>query len=534
MSVIDFDPTNSAYKSNILLRPAGTQYPYSKKEIEEIAKCKNDPIYFIENYVKVVHPDKGLVNMKLYDYQKEMVISYWKQRKTIALTARQMGKSTTIAAFFCWYTIFNEEKSCAILANKASTAREILSRYQKAYENLPKFLQQGVNSWNKGSVELENGSSIIAASTSSSAIRGYTINYLFLDEFAFVQRNIAEEFFTSVWPTISSGKKSQIAICSTPNGFNHFYKLWNEAEQNLNGFNPLFVHWSDHPERDEKWKEEQLKVLGEDKFDQEMNANFLGSSNTLIHSRIIKTLSADRPILHNDSLRIYKNPEPNKNYILVCDPSRGTGNDSSAFIIFDISSYPFTIAAVYSDENISPLALPTLIEKVGRKYNNAHILVEINDNGQQVADILWRDLEYENFIIFGGFSKRPQFGIRTTTSVKRAGCSMFKDLLENQKLLINDLDIIQEISNFVLTANTYKAAPGYHDDLVMCCVLLSWFVTKEEFKNITNTDYKQQLLKQNIKNIEEDLLPFGFIDDGVEMSDFDDAFWKPVEGSTWF
>jgi len=509
-------------------------------------KCADDHIFItadgqqifakdsIDTYIKTKEGSSKVVNIINHGTKESMYdLSVDSKDHTYYSDGILSHNSTTIAAFFCWLTIFHPHKECAILANKASVAREILSRFQKAYENLPKFLQQGVVSWNKGSVELENGSKVLASSTSSSAIRGYTINYLFLDEFAFVNQNIAEDFFTSVWPTISSGKTSQITICSTPNGFNHFYKLWNEAEQGLNGFNPIFVDWTKHPDRDEAWKQEQLKVLGEDKFAQENMAEFLGSSNTLIHSRNIKVLSPKRPQSSSDNARIYADPVVGRNYLIVCDPARGTGNDSSAFIVFDITEYPITIAAVYQDENVSPLVLPTLLDKFGLHYNSAWVLVEINDNGQQVADILWKDLEYENFVVFGGFTKKTQYGIRTTASVKRRGCTHFKDMIESQKILINDVALIQEISNFVSKKGSYSAATGYHDDLVMCCVLLSFFATTEDFDNISDNSYKKEMLQQNLKAIEEELLPFGFIDDGIDDSSEDKEFWE-TSGDGWF
>ena len=533
----------TSYKSNPLLKPVNTPYAFTAQEAAEYAKCSKDPIYFIENYVKVVHPDHGLVLMKLFPYQKDMVLSFWKNRKTICLTARQAGKSTVVAAFFVWYTIFNDEKKCALLANKAIVAREILARYQKAYENVPKFLQQGVVTFNKGSVELENGSTIMAASTTSSAIRGFTINVMYLDEFAFVPHNVAEDFFTSVWPTLSSSTKSKMIITSTPNGFNHFYKLWHEAKQNLNEFHPIFVHWSSVPGRDEKWKKEQLAMLGEDKFAQEMDAEFLGSSNTLIPSRDIKKMAATKPKYISDGLKIYSDPikkDPlnsesfDHTYVIVCDPARGTGNDSSAFLVFDVSVTPMRIAAVYADPDVSPLVLPTILDRIAKTYNNAYVLVEINDNGGQVVDILWRDLEYENTIIFGGFgSKKANYGVKTTKSVKRQGCTLFKDMVSGNQVLIEDIDLISEISTFVRKNESYRADSGAHDDLVMCCVLFSWFATTQEYQNLTDTNYKKAILEQNLQRIQEDILPFGFIADGVEEPDQETVdFWGP--GDNWF
>lgn len=517
----------NGYLNNPNLKSAGTQYSYTADEVKEFIKCKNDPIYFIENYVKIVNPDKGLVNLILYDFQKDMINSYWKNKNTIGLCPRQTGKTTTTAAFFCWFIIFNDDKTCAILANKAAIAREILHRLQTAYENLPKFLQQNVVSWNKGSIELENGSRIIAAGTSSSAVRGYSLNVLFLDEFAFVPTNIAEEFFTSVYPTLAAGQESKLIITSTPNGYNHFYKMWTEAEQGLNGFSPIHVSWDAVPGRDEAWKQNQLKILGEEKFKQEHLTEFLGSSNTLIPGKHIKTMVADRPLTITDNLSIYKMPEQSHNYLIMCDPSRGTGNDNTAFIVFDITQYPITIAATYSCNSISPLVLPSLLAEIGKKYNDAYVLVEINDNGQQVADILWNDYEYENSVCFG-----YQVGIRTDKRVKRIGCTNFRELVETQKLLVNDLQLISEISTFIQKKQSYEADIGSHDDLVMCCVLLGYFLTTPEYSHISDMSMKAEILQQRMNMIEDDLLPFGVIDDG--KNDYEESEILPHNGITYY
>jgi len=529
--------TTQFYNSNPNLKAAYVSYQYTQAEVDELKKCANDPIYFIETYVKVVHPDLGLIPLKLYAFQKDMIMSYWKNKKTISLTGRQMGKSTVAAAFFCWYTIFNDDKTCAVLANKAAVARDILARYQLAYEHLPKFIQQGVITWNKGSVELENGSKVIAAGTSSSAIRGFVIQVLYLDEFAFVQPNIAEEFFTSVYPTLSAGQSTKLIITSTPNGFNHYWKLWNDAELGENGFNPIHVTWEQVPWRDEAWKQDQLKTVGAEKFAQEHETEFLGSVNTLIPAKYIKAMSPDRPLHKSQGLTVYAEPvkfDPlvehsfDHSYAIVCDPAEGTGNDDSAFVVFDITSYPIRIVATYADNNISPLVLPTILERIGLTYNNASILIETNNNGKQVADILWRDIEYENVVMLS--LDGHMIGVRTDKRTKRLGCTLFKDMVESQKLLINDTELITQISNFVQKKQTYMAADGYHDDLVMCCVLLGYFSTTEEFKNISNTNFRKELKDHQMSRIEEDILPFGFVTDGTETPEKEqwEDFWTPV------
>ena len=528
----------NVYLNNPNLRAANVPYPYTEAEIKEFKKCKNDPIYFIEKYIKIVHPDKGLILLKLFDYQKEMIISYWKNRKTISNTSRQLGKTTVAAAFFCWYTIFNSNKTCAILANKALLAREILSRYQLAYENLPKFLQQGVITWNKGSCELENGSRVIASATSSSAIRGYSVSLLYLDEFAHVQQNIAEEFFTSVYPTLSAGKETKLIITSTPNGYNLFYKLFTEAMQKVNDFNPIQVAWDRHPDRDEKWKIDQLAILGEDKFAQEHETEFLGSTNTLIPKKYIKMMVEQKPIQKTGPITIYQEPikkdpdiegSTDHNYLIVCDPAEGVGGDDTAFVVFDITDFPIKIVAKYIDNNISPLLLPTILETVAKKYNEAHVLIEINNQGQQVANILWRDNEYMNCVMFGFHGNEN--GIRTTKLTKRLGCTLFKNMIENQKLIINDLDCKAQISTFIRRKTGYAAEDGHKDDLVMCLVLFAWFASTEEYKNITNMSLRKALQEQRMQFIQEEILSF-FIDDGVIGLEVEDEMvsegWFPV------
>lgn len=427
--------------------------------------------------------------------------------------------SQTFAAYICWLILFNDNHTVAILANKLSTAKEILERVKLAYEHLPPFLQIGISSWNKTGIEIENKSRVIASSTSGSAARGMTINTLILDEFAFVNNNIADDFFTSVYPTIASGKKSKIIITSTPNGMNHFHTLWKEAVDGKNGFAHVKVTWEDVDHYDEAWKEDTIKTIGEQKFTQEFSCQFLGSQNTLIASKVLATLSSDKPISSDQSLIVYKEPIKQNSYIIVCDPSRGTGNDYSAFVVFDITQYPFTISAVYHDSSISPVMLPLIIKRVAEKYNNAQVLIEINDNGQQVADILWDDLEYENTIILKD-NKIP--GVRTTKSVKRYGCSLLKDMIETYKLIINDEKIINELINFTQTIRGWEAEQGKHDDLVMCLVLFAWYCSTDDFLEDNTIGLKQSIMETTSQSEAERALPDFFRDDGLfDSEDFD-------------
>lgn len=502
------------YNGNPLLRPFGVKIEYTREQILELAKCSTDPVYFIKKYIKIVSIDKGFINFPVRQFQEQLIKSFHVNRKTIGLLSRQVGKSTVVAAFFVWSILFNDNYTTAILANKESTAKEIFQKVTKAYEALPLWMQQGIVSWNKKSVELENGSRVIVGSTSSSAIRGYSINLLVLDEFGFVHRNVAEEFWTSVYPTISSGDSSKVIIISTPNGYNLFWKLYNEAEKGMNGFAHFKYTWKVVESRDEKWKQDQINTIGEQKFLQEHEVNFLGSTNTLINPNKIAELSPARPMFYTADTKIYAEPEFGRKYVISVDTGRGVEGDYSAFVVFDVTRYPFKVVAKYRSNTISPLLYPNIIHTVATKYNMAWVLVETNDNGQQVADILYQDLEYPNMISESFHTS--VMGIRTTKLTKKIGCSNFKDLVETDKLLITDDDIILEITKFIQRKTSYEAEEGETDDLVMCCVMFSWLVRQPVFDMICDNRIQANLAAERAKAIEDSVLPFGFIENGLE------------------
>ena len=529
-----------SYNGNPNLKQIGTTISYTKEQVTEIIKCSQDPIYFIENYCQIVSLDRGLIPFKLYDCQKEKVHTILNNRKVILMEGRQQGKTITAAACILWYTLFQENKTVAILANKSSAAREVLSRYELMYEMLPIWMQQGVKTFNKGDIELENGSKVFTAATSTSGIRGKSVNWLYIDEAAIIPNNVAEEFFTSVYPTISAGTTTKILLTSTPLGYNHFWKFWNEAEQGLNGFVPMFIPYNRIPGRDEKWAAEQKAMLGELKFNQEVLCNFLGSSNTLINPDTIGKMSVKPYVYTKDGLDIFVEPEEEHVYMLVADTSRGVGGDYSAFTVLDITAYPYSVVAKYRNNKISPLLFPNIIYKVAKDYNKAYCLIEINDNGQQVADSLYMDLEYENVFfvgsnsksgqyLSGGFSSGATLGVRTTKQVKRLGCTSFKSLVESTKLLIHDPDIINEISTFIEVRGTHKADEGYQDDLVMCLVLFAWATNELFFKDLTDTNLRKALYEEQFKQIEENLTPFGIIENGIPEEEkpqiMTDAIW---------
>ena len=516
------------YLGNPNLKRANVSQEWTKKEVQEYSKCMNDPQYFIENYIMIVSLDEGLVPFKMYDFQKEMVGTFHSNRFTICKLPRQSGKSTTIIAYLLHYVLFNASVNVAILANKAATARDLLGRLQLAYEHLPKWLQQGVMSWNKGSLELENGSKILASSTSASAVRGGSYNIIFLDEFAYVPSNVAEQFFSSVYPTISSGKTTKVMIVSTPHGMNMFYKLWNDAENQRNTYVPIEVHWSEIPGRDEKWKAETIKNTSEQQFNTEFECEFLGSIDTLIKAQKLKTMSYNPPITSNAGFDMFEKPQKDHTYVMTADVSRGTSNDYSAFLVFDVTQMPYKIVGKYRDNEVKPLLFPAKIYDVARAYNQAFVLIEVNDIGEQVATTMQFDLEYDNLIMAsmrgragqvlgGGFSGgRAQLGVRTTKAVKRIGCSNLKQMIEDDKLIIQDLQIISELSTFIVKGQSFEADDGCTDDLVACLFMFAWATDQTYFKELTDMDIRQTMMAEQQDMLEQDMAPFGFIDNGVD------------------
>ena len=516
------------YLGNPNLKKANTAVEFTKDNIKEYHKCAQSPTYFIENYVQIVSLDEGLVPFEMYDFQKGMVETMHDKRFSIFKLPRQSGKSTTIISYLLHYALFNQNVNIAVLANKSSTARDILSRLQLAYENLPKWMQQGIIAWNKGNIELENGSKIIAAATSSSAIRGGSYNIIFLDEFAFVPSNVAEQFFASVYPTITSGQSTKVIIVSTPHGMNMFYKIWVDAQEKRNDYTPIEVHWSEVPGRDEVWKEETIRNTSQSQFNSEFECEFLGSIDTLISSMKLKQLTYRTPIHSNVGIDIHTRPEEDRTYMLTADVSRGTANDYSAFVVFDVTEIPYKIVAKFRDNEIKPLLFPTKIHEVAKAYNNAYVMVEVNDIGEQVANTLQFDLEYDNLVMASmrgragqvlgaGFSGgRAQLGVRTTKAVKKIGCSNLKQLIEDNKLIVEDYDCVNELSTFISKGPSYTADDGCNDDLVACMFMFGWATDQTYFKELTDNDIRMTMMKEQQDALEQDMAPFGFVMNGVD------------------
>ena len=532
--------SDNIYLGNPNLKKANTQIEFTQEQILEFVACRHDPVYFAKKYIKIVSLDEGIVNFNLYPFQEKLVKNFHENRFNICKMPRQTGKSTTCVSYLLHYAVFNDNVNIAILANKASTARDLLGRLQLAYENLPKWMQQGILAWNKGSLELENGSKILAASTSASAVRGGSYNVIFLDEFAFIPNHIADQFFASVYPTISSGQSTKVIIVSTPHGMNHFYRMWHDAEKGKNEYIPTDVHWSEVPGRDEKWRQQTIANTSEAQFKVEFECEFLGSVDTLIAPSKLRNLVYENPRTSNAGLDVYVEPEQKHDYLMTVDVARGVEKDYSAFVVVDISKFPHKVVAKYRNNEVKPMLFPSIIYDVARSYNEAFILCEVNDIGDQVASIINYDLEYENLLMCSmrgragqvvgqGFSgKKTQLGVKMSKTVKKVGSLNLKTIIETDKLLFSDYNILSELTTFIQKNNSFEAEEGCNDDLAMCLVIYAWLVQQDYFKELTDQDVRKRLYDEQKNQIEQDMSPFGFMSDGLEDDSFVDA-----EGDRW-
>jgi len=521
--------TDDTYLGNPLIKGSGIQIEFTEDQLKEYILCSQDPVYFMEKYMKIVTLDHGLTQIKLYDFQRDIVRTVHSNRFTICKIPRQSGKTTFLIGEVVHQIVFNRNYKVAILANKLKTATDIMDRVKLVYENLPRWMQQGVVEWNKTSIALENGSKVVAASTSSSAVRGSSYNFLLLDEFAFVPDQIAEDFFASVYPTITAGTTTKTVIVSTPNGMNLFHKLWTNAKNGRSDFVPVEAYWWQVPGRDEKFKRETIKNTSERHWTSEYECEFLGSQDTLIKASKIASLSFAEPIAQSpEGLTIYENPKPNHLYMTLVDTSRAIGQDYHAMTVVDVTELPYRIVAKYRNNQLPAAIYPNVIMNIATKYNSAYVLVEINDIGQQVADILRDELEYDNMIevvikgkkgqklgvAFGG--AKTYNGIKMSSSIKKMGCMALKEMIEGDKLILNDYDIISEFSTYISKANSYEASTGYHDDLVSTLVMFGWMTTQPYYKDLVDIDIRRRLYEEKLKKIEDDLTPFGFFSDDVD------------------
>ena len=530
---------SKGYNNNPNLPREDYRHAFTQKEMDEFIKCADDPVYFAMTYMKIINVDRGLIPFEMWDFQQEMLMSFHNNRFSICKLPRQVGKTTTSVAYLLHYILFNESVNVAVLANKSAMAREILGRLQLAFEYLPRFLQQGVKEWNKGSIELANGSRIMADSTSGSSIRGRSFNIVFLDEFAFVPNNIAEAFFMSTYPTISSGSTTKVIIVSTPNGLNLFYRMWEDAIKQRSEYKPIEIHWSMVPGRDEAWKEQTIRNTSADQFRQEFECEFIGSTNTLIHPVKLRSLVWQDPIGIEGNIRVYKKPDPSRTYCMTVDVAEGQGLDYSTFSIIDVSEIPYQVVATFKDNKISPFLFPTIIVQTAKIFNEAFILVEINSIGLQVADIIHYELAYENLIKIEakgkqgqqqtpGFKKKIAFGLKQSVQTKMIGCTNLKTLVESDKLIINDESTINELMTFSADKKSFKAEEGNNDDMAMTLVNFGWLTGQKYFKENINNDIRKTLQKEILNVMDQDMVPFGIIDNGIDRPGDRDA-----DGDLW-
>lgn len=535
---------SKGYNNNPNLPKEDFKHAFTQKELDEFIKCANDPVYFAITYMRIINVDRGLMPFEMWDFQKEMLNTFHENRFSICKLPRQVGKTTTSVAFLLHYILFNENVNVAILANKAATAREIMGRLQLAFEYLPRFLQQGVKEWNKGSIELANGSRALADSTSGSSVRGRSFNVVFLDEFAFVPNNIAEAFFMSTYPTISSGSTTKVIIVSTPNGMNLFYRMWIEAMEKRSEYIPIEIHWSMVPGRDEAWKEQTIRNTSADQFRQEFECEFIGSTNTLIHPAKLRSMVWLNPIRTDGYMDIHKEPESGRTYAMTVDVAEGQGLDYSTFSIFDVTEIPYRQVAKYRNNKITPLLFPTVILQAARMYNDAFVLVEINSIGLQVADILHFDLAYDNLIKIqvkgkqgqqstSGFTKKIAYGLKTSVQTKNIGCANLKTLIESDKLIINDQETISELITFSADKKSFKAEEGNTDDLAMTLVHFGWLTAQRYFKENIKNDIRKTLQEEQLNLYDQDVVPFGVIS-GYQGDDKSMDYEVDDNGNVWF
>lgn len=526
-------PYSECYNGNILIKKAFAKTELTAEHIAEIVKCRKDPIYFIEKYCRITSLNEGIVPFKLFDFQREMIMTFTDHRFVLSMCARQNGKSQCVAAYLTWFAIFNDNKTIAVLANKGDAAQEIMDRIRSMIEYLPFFLQPGVKTYNKRSIEVDTGSKIFSAATSASGIRGRSVDVAYIDEACFIEKDM--EFYTSTYPVLSSGKKTRMIMTSTPRGARGmFYMLWREAQENKNAYKTIEADWSARPDRDEEWKMTTISNIGYSRFRQEFENAWIGSSGTLIPTAILEKMQWINPINEDESMKVYVPYIPGNRYLAIADPAGGLGLDYSVCTVLDVTAYPYRIVAKYRNNNISPLLFPHTIMNIGMEYGYCPALVESNnDVGGQVTYILYYELEYENMILTsnseraigglreGGKGNQALPGVRTTKKVKSIGCSNLKTLLENEYLVIEDQETIEELGTFIAKNSSYEADEECHDDTVMPLVLFSWFIKSELFNEYCGSDIGVDLYQRNVDRAMESVMPFGYIQVAVhEVSEY--------------
>ena len=507
----------------VLTKKANTREKFSEQQIQDMMNCMDEDLgylHFAKHFAFIQHPVKGKLLFDPYQYQERLLESYHQFRFNINMLPRQTGKTTTAAVYLTWYAMFHPDQTILIAAHKYSGAQEIMQRIRYVYETCPDHIRAGVTSYNKGSIEFENGSRIVSATTTGNTGRGMSISLLYCDEFAFVNPGIADEFWTSISPTLATGGRA--IITSTPNSDEDtFATIWkqsqekfdahgNEQELGINGFHGFTCSWDEHPDRDEEWKETEVGRIGEERFRREYGCEFLVFDETLINSIKLSSMEGTEPIMNMGQTRWYAKPSPEENYAVALDPSMGTGGDYAAIQVFELPSYK-QVAEWRHNETPIPQQIRILTdicthlkESCGNSGSNIYWSVENNSIGE-AALIVINDFGEEN--IPGLFVSEPmrkghvrkfRKGFNTTHGTKITACSRLKTMVENNKLEINSKVLITELKSFVATGTSFKAKPGGTDDLVsatllalrMMSVLKDWDPRIYNTFNQTESDYE--------------------------------------------
>ena len=518
------------YYNNIKnLLKADIKLDYTPEQIQEIMKCQSDIKYFLKTYVKIISLDKGIVNFNMFEYQERFIDILKNNNRIVALQPRQTGKSITSSAFILHYAIFNPNSYIAILANKARTARPILNKIKNMYRSLPIWLQVGVEEWSKGSIVLGNGTQLIAEATTESGIRGDSAKILFIDETGFIDNNLWDGFWSSVYPVVSSSKDAKIILSSTPHGINHFHKIWAEAKEGINGFTPFRAYWNEHPERDDAWKEKTILEIGETRWRVEFECAFQGSSGTLISGQKLESIPFSNPIktkMENKFL-IYEEPKDKRKYVLISDFGEGLGaGDYTTCHVIDVTEATWHQVAVYRDNEILFRETPSMLSRIGKYYNNALIIGEANTIGLGILDDLNFDEEYENIFFGDDLAKETRhayFGMKMTSKTKKMGNQYLKEYVENDTLVVYDHETIAELSTYIKRKESYSAEDGKHDDLVTPLVLFSNFMQNKNYVEewLGTPTYNKR--DQKMSKLDEEIMPLGFHHDGETLINLDDG-----------
>ena len=482
-----------------LIKKANATQRWTEEDIEHMLKC-SDPItgprYFLENFFFIQHPTKGKIQYKPFDYQKRLLDSYHGHRFSVNMLGRQMGKTTTAVGYLLWYAMFVPDSTILISAHKYTGAQEIMQRLRYAYETCPDFIRAGVTSYNKQSLEFDNGSRIVAQTTTETTGRGMSVSLLYCDEFAYVEPNIAVEFWTSISPTLATGGKA--IITSTPNSDeDQFAQIWNEANKRFdehgnstelgkNGFYPCIAIWSEHPDRDEKWKNEEVSRVGYERFQREHECEFLIFDETLINSISLSDMEGREPIMKMGQARWYKKINPSSTYIVALDPSLGTGGDYAAIQIMELPSmdqvceWQHNMTPVQAQARILRDLLKHIDEKCQAAGVQSSIYYSVENNTLgEAALVAINELGEETFPglflsepIKKGHVRRFRKGFNTTHAAKISACAKLKQLIESKQIKVNSKTLVSELKTFVAQGITFKAKVGQHDDLVSALLLV--------------------------------------------------------------